>query len=288
MQFFQVAAFCWSAAIAVNLWLVVVRQRLDVDAYQGRHHIVTWTVTLLCTIIPNFTAAYGPANVWCWINKDAKGGNVYRFTTFFVPFYIAWFIIVVGYVWIYQVARKNLVTMRNEDREKAEAQIARLRYYPIIFVVMYIPATINRVYNWISDDDIYVLFILQALTAPAVGFVNALAYGLDRDVRNVLANVFIRRGMCSYCLGDVLHDEDGGGYEHSGGNSDDKRGDGHYDEDDIIEGVLDDRGAVAMPNLPDAPVDLEDSALYSSHRSHKTPSKRYPEEEEDDTVNVDF
>jgi hypothetical protein len=50
-------------------------------------------------------------------------------------------------------------------------------------MVLYILPTINRVYNWISNDDIFILYLGQVLTAPLLGFVNSLAYGLDEELR---------------------------------------------------------------------------------------------------------
>jgi len=252
MQFFQVASFCWSAIIAVNLWLVIVRKRLDVDSLQRYYHIVAWSVVAVCVIIPNFTLAYGPASVWCWISKTARGGNAFRFVSFFVPFYLAWILIVVCYIWIGRVASTAYGHMSEEDREKSERQLARLRAYPIIFVVLYIPATINRVYNWASQDDIFVLFLLQALTAPAVGFVNSIAYGLDLETRNRVANSFIRHGWCSYCLGDVLLDDGSSPSNIVAGQT-------RFEDEDVIEeGVIDERGGVKKPTSSDMAVNLDE------------------------------
>jgi hypothetical protein len=277
MQFFQVAAFCWTAAIAVNLWLVVVRKRLDVDVFQLRYHIAVWSVAALCTIIPNFTKAYGPATVWCWISKDAKAGNAFRFATFFIPFYISWLIIFVAYIWISRVAITSFIHMRNTDREHAERQIKRLRAYPIIFVVLYIPATINRVYNWVSQDESFFLFALQALTAPSVGFVNSIAYGLDVEIRNRLANMLIRRGMCSYCLGDVVLNEDFA--VNSGSQTQQTE---EQTDEEIIEGVLDERGSIKRAPGQDRPVVLDQSLSSLQYTGARSDS------EENDTVRVDF
>jgi hypothetical protein len=303
MQFFQVAAFCWSAIIAINLWFVIVRRRLDIDKLQPIYHIVVWSVVAICVIVPNFTKAYGTASVWCWINKQAKFGNVFRIITFFVPFYIAFLIIIISYIWISHIATRAYENMRDEEKERSQRQIARLRIYPIIFVILYIPATINRVYNWASQDDIFFLYLLQVLTAPAVGFVNSIAYGMDLEIRNRIANTFIRRGMCSYCLGDVILDESFGSGARTMSNnaiqsrnmsgSDvgvDQTHTDHYDEEDIIEGVLDERGGIRR-------IDIEKTSSFDSHvpldpihPSKSSPIRRTKQysDDENDTVQVDF
>ena len=291
MQFFQVAAFCWSAMIAVNLWLVIVRKRLDVDSLQFRYHVVVWSVVFICVLIPNFTKAYGPASVWCWISKAATFGNGFRFVSFFVPFYVAWFVVIVCYIWISRVAALAYAHMRDEDKERSQRQLARLRWYPIIFVVLYIPATINRVYNWLSQDDIFLLFLFQVLTAPSVGFVNSIAYGLDTEVRHRIANSFIRRGMCSYCFGDVILDEGPTSQDRSAtspGNDDEDV----YDQAEIVDGVLDDFGALNRANQTSPSstrrndqrtVELDPFPSYSSPKKSS-----YGSDPSDDTVAVDF
>lgn len=279
MQFFQVAAFCWAAIISINLWFVIVKRRLDVDNLHKYYHAAAWSVVAVCVLIPTFTKAYGPASGWCWISKNARGGNVLRFVSFFVPFYIAWVLILVLYFWTHRVAANSFQHMREDEREKSQRQIARLRAYPIIFVILYIPATVNRVYNWMSNDDIFFLYLLQVLTAPAVGFVNSIAYGMDTEIRNFVANSFIRRGWCSYCLGDViLQDPHGEPSGHASGST-------HYDDEDIIEdGVIDERGAVRL------------SSPKASHRDRPVSLDSYPQSptgasrtsHDEDTIAVDF
>lgn len=88
-------------------------------------------------------------------------------------------------------------------------------------MVLYICPTINRIYNWISNDDIFFLYLLQVLTAPLLGFVNSLVYGLDEDLRRkyrvrsqfafqpfqsliFLSQIlFFKRGWFRACLGAV-------------------------------------------------------------------------------------
>lgn len=282
MQFFQVAAFCWSAIISVNLWFVIVRRRLDVDNLHKYYHLAAWTVVAVCVIMPTFTKAYGPASVWCWISKNASGGNALRFISFYVPFYASWILILILYFWTHRVAANSFQHMREDEREKSQRQIARLRAYPIIFVILYIPATINRVYGWISNNDIFALFLLHSLTSPAVGFVNSIAYGMDTEIRNFVANSFIRRGWCSYCLGDVVLEDS---FKESSGTAPE---DGRYEDEDIIEdGVIDERGAVRLSTSP-APGRSRPVALESYPQSPNSAPKEPQYSANDDTVAIDF
>lgn len=50
--------------------------------------------------------------------------------------------------------------------------------YIFIFLFTRFPGLLNRLYNWISNDDVYYLFLLQALFSPLQGFFNAWVYGI--------------------------------------------------------------------------------------------------------------
>jgi len=50
-------------------------------------------------------------------------------------------------------------------------------------MLLYIFPTINRIQNWITNDEVFFLYVAHVLTAPLLGFVNAIVYGLDEDIR---------------------------------------------------------------------------------------------------------
>lgn len=173
--------------------------------------------------------------------------------------------------------------MRDEEKEKTKRQLSRLRWYPIIFVVLYIPATINRFYNWASQDDIFFLYLLQVLTAPAVGFVNSIAYGLDTESRHRIGNFFVRRGMCSYCFGDVLLDENVTSHDRSA-----SAGHEQMDEAEIVDGVLDDFGGIRRQDNDTVPLESDSSLRAAPLSPYSARALRREEEEDGDTIKVDF
>lgn len=226
MQFIQVSIFCWTCAFAFNLYLVIILRCLDTEKYRVWYHILCWGIASICTSIPQFTLAYGKTTVWCWITKESIHGNAYRIGTFFVPFYISWIIIVFLYGNIIYRLCSTLNHMTPNDRQLTLGLLRRFFLYPIIFIICYIPATINRINIWVTGNDVYVLFIIHVLASPSLGTLNGIVFFCNSDVRNALANIFIRRGQCSYCLGDVpIEIEIEIAVNHS--------------DDEILEGALD-------------------------------------------------
>ena len=230
MQFAQVALFCWSAVFAFNIYMVIVRRRLDVDKYNTWYHGICWTVTGVCTIIPNFTFAYGKTTVWCWISKEASFGNVYRISTFFIPFYAAWIVILfVCFSIVYRLLNSN--SHHGSDEHLRTSNLVRRFYaYPIVFLVCYIPATVNRINNWVTGNDIYALFIIHVLASPSLGTLNAIIFFSNMEVRKEIGSIVVR--YCCFSFGgtpippkESLVDElPGRVIEHS--------------EDDILDEVL--------------------------------------------------
>jgi hypothetical protein len=75
------------------------------------------------------------------------------------------------------------------EQQKIKLIVTRLRAYPIIFFVLYLFPTINRIYEAVSSSDSFPLYVLQVITAPSIGFVNAIAYG-DNEIRSMWAGIF--------------------------------------------------------------------------------------------------
>jgi len=82
--------------------------------------------------------------------------------------------------------------MEGGDKIKIELLVIRLRAYPIIFFVLYLFPVINRIYDAVSSTDSFPLYVLQCITAPSIGLVNAFAYGFDNDIRTMWLGIFKR------------------------------------------------------------------------------------------------
>ena len=74
--------------------------------------------------------------------------------------------------------------------------IERLKYYPLILIVCWIFATINRIYDSVHPNNpILALILLQTIFQSLQGILNALVYGLTPSVRNVWIESFANSGV---------------------------------------------------------------------------------------------
>eukprot|EP01121_Diplochlamys_sp_Union-15-3_P005252 TRINITY_DN1557_c0_g1_i4.p1 TRINITY_DN1557_c0_g1~~TRINITY_DN1557_c0_g1_i4.p1 ORF type:complete len:346 (-),score=28.98 TRINITY_DN1557_c0_g1_i4:34-1071(-) len=197
IQVFGVGTFLWIVVIAFNLYMVVVHHVLSMNKFEKYYHIFCWGICFSLSFLPVITGSYGPVEgqLWCWISveKNVLWGHMWRFVCFFLPLYICLGIIVVLYARVYY-AIKSIV--QSDESEVSGRILRKLKAYPLVFLLVWILPTINRIFNWVAQDVAFVLLLLSVLTSPLEGFLNALVYGLHTDLRNKFKQVLLRKGCC--------------------------------------------------------------------------------------------
>jgi len=187
IQFSELCIFSWITTIALNLYLVVC-WNLATKKYEIIYHIAVWGWGLFAACIPfvRGTGVYDLAGIWCWFSKNYV---VYRFVLFYVPFLIQVVIVLIFYIFIIRKITSGATAEGEAEQQKVKLIVHRLRAYPIIFFVLYLFPIINRIYDAVSSSDSFPLYVLQVITAPSIGFVNAIAYG-DNEIRSMWAGIF--------------------------------------------------------------------------------------------------
>jgi len=180
LQFSEISIFGWITTIALNLYLVVC-WNITTNKLEKYYHFAVWTWALLASCVPFVRGVnvYTLSGIWCWISKSYTD---LRFILFYVPFLVQVGIVLVLYILI--IRRVTANPIEGDYQNKIQLLVTRLRAYPIIFFFLYIFPTINRIHDAVSDNDSFPLYVLQVITAPSIGFVNALAYG-DNEIREL-------------------------------------------------------------------------------------------------------
>ena len=101
-----------------------------------------------------------------------------RFIQFYVPLWIAISFNIYAYVKVVSFIKKYISTTL-EIRF-----IHRLKYYPIVLVLCWTFATINRVYN-IFGKEVTVLTFLHVTFGGIQGLLNAIVYGANDQVKQI-------------------------------------------------------------------------------------------------------
>ena len=146
-------------------------------------------IPLLFDWIPFVNGLYGVAGAWCWIknwegdcaNKKILLGTIEQYLFLYAPgmtlFFIDFVLVITTItVLLYRsyCSRKSLETdpllkRQVEKQRKALKEILPLMSYPIIFMIIFLPSLIQRIYGAIIPETNFFLFVLHAATGPSWG-----------------------------------------------------------------------------------------------------------------------
>ena len=154
--------------------------------------ITSIIIPILFDWIPFVNNLYGVAGAWCWI-KDWDGncpnnkimlGTIEQYAFEYAPggllFLIDLILIIVTIgVLLYRsycrpvkeaAEYDPLLERQAKGQKKAFKEILPLMLYPIIFMILFLPSLIQRIYGAIVPEaQRYFVFVLQAVTIPGYG-----------------------------------------------------------------------------------------------------------------------
>ncbi len=88
---------------------------------------------------------------------------------------------------------EEVLAQKLERRQNATLQ--RMKFYPMVLIFCYLFATIRRVLDWATEDQTpFYWAMLHTFFAAIPGFLNAVVYGLTKDVKR--KNVEFWSGIC--------------------------------------------------------------------------------------------
>jgi len=143
---------------------------------------INCALALIATLLPFIPYnTYGPAGVWCWITDDDSVGNVWRFATLYVPLWLI--ILYICYVYIsmacYIYGKIHGENVQPATKETFYTIILQLAWYPIIMIVCWTPATVNRICNSAGVTS-FGLYMTQVIFNNLIGAANSFAYGFTK------------------------------------------------------------------------------------------------------------
>jgi len=195
-QFGSLSSILWTMVISHILYATLVLRKANVSRRIGRVLLFGYGVPLLAAFIPYWTGDYGSAGHWCWITLENSSvrGNILRFILFYIPL---WGVIVYNCYLYYKIIQylNQLIPGAFDD-----SLVARLRFYPLILVVCYLWSTIYQVLLFYDcTANLAFLNITSVAFRNLVGFFNALAYGFNENIQNLLSKKV--RGFCNWISG---------------------------------------------------------------------------------------
>lgn len=177
--FFGWASVLFTCAIAFTLQQGFLR---EYDSYSEMfirrktpyYHLVCWGVSLVFSVLPFATDSYGHTGAWCWIIGTDMASVIMRFSAFYVPLLFC-----IGYnCVIYYHINKKLASLAGREQVTK-----RVKYYPVVLVIVYIFGFLNRLYELGGGAHVLWLNALMVVFISSQGTLNALVYGLTTEVK---------------------------------------------------------------------------------------------------------
>jgi len=194
LQFSSLATFGWVLVISINLYMAVVFG-IEKNFTEFIYHGCVWGFAVLAAGVPWSTRAYGIAGLWCWIVWEWQ---VYRWALYYIPLFLVIIAILVLYSLIYAAILMSLKFQGKQGDREGQRLLIKLRSYPIVFFVVYAFSIANRIYDWVSPDDSFPLYILESLTTPLIGFVNAIVYLSDPETKTLWKRQLFEMGSMPF------------------------------------------------------------------------------------------
>ncbi len=195
----------WSLLLAVSSITIDIYLKA-IHGIQTRrsvyYAIVTFTFPVTINWIPFVNQAYGRSGPWCWITSNCGQniyGTIYQYVLWYMPLYTVVLGIMVIYVIAYLSIRKqkqgyrgNYDPNRKERLEQMTREVISLAYYPIIFLLLQVFPTINRVAEAFGYKHLEPLWFLHAFFSPLQGGLMCIVYALDPETRAQLRKLTLR------------------------------------------------------------------------------------------------
>mmetsp|Transcript_2838 Transcript_2838/g.4051 ORF Transcript_2838/g.4051 Transcript_2838/m.4051 type:complete len:337 (-) Transcript_2838:253-1263(-) len=232
--YFNLASIFLSAGIAYTVWLMIVHRSFDLARErEGRVYAVCFGLPALIACLPLITSDYGNTGAWCSITgdheKEVDTGSIWMLVCFYIPLWLSIGYICYAYLGVYRVIQgvKAAFAMAGYHEGSGETKSEpstlalgqpqglameyskRLFLYPLIIVVCYSFASINKIYMLATGNGVFTLYLLQFTFLSLSGFGDALVYGSTKSVRDAWKNEFRQmRGstwgeiaLMTFCMG---------------------------------------------------------------------------------------
>jgi G protein-coupled glucose receptor regulating Gpa2 len=168
----------WAFIIGLHLYLRTSGR--DTEGFMKWYVISNWVVSLGLGMAPLIGGNYGNNFGWCWVKPESF---IYEFILSFIPIWGAIIANCFFYVHILKKAKKAIGNI--EENKNLLKFFNKLKYYPLVSLACYCPATINRVLVYFYDPNFYFV-MFGGVASCCQGLLNCIVYGLNTRIKEFL------------------------------------------------------------------------------------------------------
>ena len=195
LEFSSSSRAIWALMICIALYVGIVNQDRRVEERTLYFMLGGYGLPVILTAIPAIFDSYGQAGGWCWItlDEDFLVGSILRLACFYAPLTIVIICCLVLYSLIAKAIKEHLEGLEDAGGSQDEI-IKRIMIFPMILIICYAPIYTLRILDFIYQDSIsYILSLASILCTLCAGIFNAIAYGLNGNVKEAIKGFCKRR-----------------------------------------------------------------------------------------------
>jgi len=194
IQFFNVASWVWTTCVAWNIWAQIVRgySSSEILSKEKYMHIIAWFLALVSCGFIYDTIGTGDDNLnlkWCWAGSSS---SKYTFMFFDAPLLV---VLALNLIFISRVVYRVLAEFSENDevlngilsaRDASKVKVfsRRIVFYPVVLIVCYAGALVNRISAFAGNEPVYGLNIWLSFMFLD-GFLTAIVYGVSSSLITV-------------------------------------------------------------------------------------------------------
>ena len=188
LEYSSLSSIFWSSLMAYSLYEAVIHLNSNIERYEKRYLVVGFFIPTLISSLPEISQAYGYSQGWCWID-DHDHDFLYRIFCFYLILALVFCFNIFIYIRVWKkIYNEVLFNLQDEEASKQNSDLVlRLKLYPLVLLISYLPVLSKRVYETIFPGH-YIFWMAWAagVLMSLLGFFDAIVYGFGRDVRSSL------------------------------------------------------------------------------------------------------
>jgi len=173
MQLFLPTSWLYTLCISFNMWMRIKGAPQDRFVAMAKLlHVLCWTLpgTILFVVMAEQMASVHDTS-WCWLSNESDARHVQILLYFFIPMAVVYSLNLFIVMYAYIKAKKDFFTdnelaglITRTMRQKLKRQMESLVTYPVIFLMCYTLALVDRFYNFkYPGEPSFTLSVLHSI-----------------------------------------------------------------------------------------------------------------------------
>eukprot|EP00026_Physarum_polycephalum_P014348 Phypoly_transcript_14852.p1 GENE.Phypoly_transcript_14852~~Phypoly_transcript_14852.p1 ORF type:complete len:306 (+),score=34.96 Phypoly_transcript_14852:110-919(+) len=191
LEFFAQGSMVWTSIFAIRIYLTNVKEDRNIRLDNIVSHIFGWGIPLVLSICAGAFKLFGRAGAWCWIDDSHPREQIFMGDGLSVIMFAIEVIVFSSLMYKLRAPRGIDARMDILRRTKRKV-LLRFALFLAIPPICWTFGLANRMVGYLKHEELRWLEVMQAVCNTSQGFLNALIYGYDPELRTLWMTFLLR------------------------------------------------------------------------------------------------